>query len=123
MLYNPEWKQPVSKTAQNLLDAADLIRKHGLTKHIRYDGRGYCIHGAVAMVVHGGVYDGNAQIEMRSVVTYMNSMGIDPLAGDRTYYASSDEEQYNWIAAPWNNQPERTAEEVIAVLEGAAHAV
>lgn len=120
MLYNPDWKQP----AQVMLDAADLIRKHGLAKHLRHNELGgYCIHGAVSMALHGEPYKGNAQPVMRSIVAYMKSMGLDPLAGDRSYAGSTDE-QINWIAAPWNNQPERTAEEVIAVLEGAAaHAV
>lgn len=122
MLYNPEWNTKNKKKI--MLEAATLIRQHGLAKNIRHDANGgYCIHGAISQAYHNEPYgsDESTKPIMRDIVAYMRSQGIDPLAGAK--WTRSDMETRNWTAGLWNNQSERTAEEVIAVLEGAAHAV
>lgn len=120
MLYDPKWennKLPDTKTA--LLKAAELIRYNGLAKGTRRDAKGgYCIHGAVSMAIYNDPghddYDmeiHGTRVVMSHIVNYMDSVGIDRLTS------------HSINAANWNNMPERTADEVIAVLEGAANAI
>jgi hypothetical protein len=110
MLYNPEW-QPKPDQAIVLLKAANLIREHGLAKHTRQDDQGrFCTYGAVATAADGSIH-GESKLmisTMRYLRSYMADIGIERDDGD---------------IARWNNEPKRTAKQVIAVLEGAANAV
>jgi hypothetical protein len=98
-------------SAQILLKAAHLIRRHGLAKYTQLDARGaMCIHGAISIAATGEKFR-NARPEVHAaeqyVYSYMRSIGIelpDECPG----------------IAGWNNKAERTAGEVIALLEGAA---
>jgi hypothetical protein len=107
MLYNPEW----SGRKDILNRAADLIETHGLTKRLRTNLRGFCIHGAVSQVVNKDAMLDSDETKgiMKHIVSYMNSVGINT--------------KQDWIAAQWNNEPERTKEEVVNVLRGAAEYV
>lgn len=110
MLYNKDWDKPV-KTKTVLLKAADLIREHGLAKHIRQDGNGaLCTYGAVAMAADGNISTDSVLMTstMRYLTKYMAYAGICTT---------------HRCVANWNNAPERTAKQVIAVLKGAANAV
>jgi hypothetical protein len=115
MLYDPKWD--VTPTTKDiLLKAADLIREYGLTKYHRGgNGEGFCIHGAISMAVTGEVYGGresDTRQYCRLVKKYAKSKGIDTF---NTYD--------NYGMADWNNRPERTKEDVIALLEDTANAL
>lgn len=108
------YQTPQSETTKILLRAADLIRENGLAKHTRQDEKGgYCIHGAVSMAIYSEpVTDSHkTQAVMTHIGDYMASKNID--------YRNSPHSPH-WVIAPWSNRPERTAEDVIGVLEGAA---
>lgn len=102
-------RTPLEEWRQQLLKAAELIRKHGWTQFTQLGRDGsLCLHGAISLAVHGvpgfGADQCNmmpalkAALERRGEYGYRNNTGL----------------------APWNNRPERTASDVISLLEDAA---
>ena len=107
MLYDPRHEQ---QTGVILLRAASNVRERGLAKHTQEDTLGrVCLHGAISIAAYGlpHVHGETGQQADRAVCRYLKSQGI--IVCDAG-------------AAHWNNADERTAEEVIAALEGAAMA-
>lgn len=94
-----------------LIEAADIVRKRGLCKGTLEDEDGrVCLRGALNAVYWGSPValligcNSNGRIFVDGqVLRYLRSRGFIPVT-----------------TAHWNNEPERTAEEVIDVLEGAA---
>jgi hypothetical protein len=107
MLYDP--KREVSTV---LLLAANEVRTRGLAKGEQMDAQGrVCLHGAIRLVCVGKVnIPGNdTAIEAdHRVCDYLREV-----CGVSDYIVGGG-------AAWWNNMPERTAEEVVGALEGAA---
>ena len=116
MFFDPQCKpEPIIEAPhqQILRKAADLIRTRGLAKHVQQNGFGaLCVHGALFKADLGMRFTGyNAKPDH----TPAGTLAFDAL---RTYLGINA----NWHCANWNNEPKRTAAEVIAALEGAADA-
>jgi hypothetical protein len=105
--------KPVEQWRCDLLKAAKVLRSLGHCKHILHrPGDGYCVMGALNMAQHNNHnYDGH---------------GVDSDASEKLFrhldLVPVESSQFPRAAAlvAWNNAPERTKEEVIAALEGAA---
>ncbi len=115
MLYDPKRDQKiryVEPWRNVLLDAAEIVRERGLAKYDLEDANGHvCIHGAIRLAAYGYV-DGHGRI---------GSKEIEPCQALCDYLRQTGAENVFGIgAANWNNEPNRTADEVIAALEGAA---
>lgn len=108
MLYDP--KREVSTV---LRLAAAEVRTRGLAKgeQLSADGR-VCIHGAIRMA-----YDGTINCVTSAIV---QEADIRVCAYLTEVCGVADKIVQGGGAAWWNNMPERTADEVIGVLEGAA---
>lgn len=112
MLYDPKWEieMPVMEEWRLiLLKAADLIRKHGLAKHTQFSNSGsMCIHGAISIAAKGVPYQGDRVIcdAEDKVIYHLISLGKLP--------------KHCSGAGPWNNELNRTASEVIEMLETVA---
>ena len=112
--------QPKNENAILLLKAADLIRTRGLAKHIREDDEGrMCIHGALAMATTG-CSDWNGETrppihEFTLCKIIYDHMIENKIGGDAHLSENG--------LANWNNKADRTADEVISVLEGTAATV
>lgn len=112
MLYDPKWEitvAPVETWRATLLKAADLIRERGLAKYTQQDkNRSVCIQGAISIALSGRVHCDNAEYcEATKILgRYLVARGERGASEKGNAY--------------WNNTPERTADEVIAALEGAA---
>lgn len=114
MLYDPKWEvqiaAPVDDWRLILLKAADLVRERGLAKGRQQDSEGrVCLHGAICIAATGQPHTyADAACEAGDrVVGYLVDQGVTYLRGCAG-------------AAGWNNKPERTADEVIAILETVA---
>lgn len=113
MLYNKQWEKSFPNQAYFILHkAAYLIRKRGLAKGIQEASNGsVCVHGAISIAATGKPYKEcsiatcNAE---QYVYNYLISKGV-----------SADYINPQGLAG-WNNCFERTADEVIEALEGAA---
>lgn len=95
-----------------LRNAATLIRTHGLAKDVRTDADGaLCVHGAIAMAATRD-RDPNGD----------NSLTCDAAGRLGRYLRTTIHKDLitGNGCAPWNNRPERTADDVIAALEAAA---
>ena len=95
------------KDAAILRKAANLIRIHGHTKaDLGSPERGFCVHGAINYALRKDVigHDGGLGVILAN---YLISQGIR-------------EGVTPGVAVLWNNKEERTKEEVIEALEGAA---
>ncbi len=115
MLYNPKWEEKinVAPTWRSVLfRAAEIVRERGLAKNHLRDGLGrVCVHGAIQVVIDGNTYPdhrmGPLEIEScQALCNYLQQTGAEGIVA--------------YGAAHWNNEPSRTADEVIAALEGAA---
>jgi hypothetical protein len=114
MLYDPKWETtvtPVEAWRAALLKAADLIRQRGLAKRSRQTSEGsLCLHGAILMAKYDNPWadDFGHCDAVRAVYHYLRSTGVSEnmINPDGLAY--------------WNNEPERTAEDVIKALEAAA---
>ncbi len=115
MLYNRKWEKkinvaPTWRTV--LLRAADIVRERGLAKwHLEDDLGRVCVHGAILIATSGDPYGdsqpGSLEVEAcQALCSYLQQSGAEKI--------------YGYGAAEWNNEPDRTADEVIAALEGAA---
>lgn len=101
MLARHELEYELDKTSLNLLAAADKLDKEGHAKGLRQTSRGYCALGAIGAVI----YD-NPWIDLYDDATVLRLAAHLP---QPTYDGWSIEHK----VAQWNNEPERTAEEVI----------
>lgn len=91
--------------------AADYVRTHGLARRVFElpDGR-VCTVGALAK--GAGVH----YTEMVYDVAYDAEPIVGPVAEILGYWSTEDSSKIGWIAK-WSDAPERTAEEVAALLE------
>jgi hypothetical protein len=88
-------------TSQLLTDAADIIARYGHTKHVLHDMRGYCALGALELAAE------HNRLRLR-----------DPRALVEARFALAD-----YVHGPvpkWNDEPSRTAAEVVATLRACA---
>lgn len=108
MLYNPEWKAPITEVGPReiLLEAANLLRKKGWCQWTLEDDQG-------RMCALGAILKANRNLSVHQVQKSLYLLGK---------FLPPDKRGYGPIV-PWNNAPGRTKEEVIAAMEGAAHAV
>lgn len=116
MYYKPTCKpvevpaivKPLEPWRQLLLDTAHYIREHGWTQYQAHDGRGaVCLTGALLATI-----DSAATLGMRGSLFISASNAIQAeivLRGGPDYSLPR-----------WNDQPGRTVEEVLDVLEAAA---
>jgi len=99
-----------------LLDAADYIEKHGLAKNVRQDKTGaVCVHGAISMICNertSFLWPLRHELEERACKALANYL----LANGVNSRLIVDGNGCGW----WNNQSERTKEEVMNALRGAA---
>lgn len=126
MLYDKRWDKKTAPTEPwrgLLLDAANLLRERGLAKGTQLSEKGeVCLHGAIRFARWG----------VPSYEEYMSGnlcgQHTDPTIC-RAENAVRDHLRRNGVpaslatnngCATWNNQHQRTKDEVIAALEGAA---
>ena len=119
--HNTQTEAPVrySAEAKLLLDAAQIIRKHGLAKGTRFDDQGrVCVLGALSKAEVGNPWgspwfrDGHHSIA-----------AVKALADTLPPIPNSEWDTTHGKCAVWNNAPERTADEVINALESCARAI
>jgi hypothetical protein len=89
----------------DLLKAARLIRENGLQKYHLEGPDGYCILGAITAVL--------STSDDYKAATKAAIKQVKMCFGNRSHWSTS-------ILALWNDRPERTAQEVIDLLERAA---
>jgi hypothetical protein len=94
----------------DLLKAAGLIREYGLQKHHLEGPDGYCILGAISAIT----FDDYKAVVSR-VATHLRADQLEKIA-------QGNENNYYLSISQWNDKPERTAQEVIDLLERAAGA-
>lgn len=105
----------MNETQRILFEAADLIRARGLAKYARVAENGSCcIHGAIS-IAETGDPDTGATWRSSAAVTAVRE-AINALG----YVNPYNKLPYKTGVAPWNNEKERTRDEVITVLEYAA---
>ena len=116
MLYDPRWEEkivtmPLEGWQIVLLKAADIVRRRGLAKYTQRAGDGsVCVQGAISVAVTGQVYCSSRNEKYCEATRRLGQYLI----------AKGEEGADETGNAYWNNAPERTAEEVIAALEGCA---
>lgn len=103
---------PENEIAKTLLEASELIKTCGHMKHnFGSKNEGFCIHGAIGVAL---MIKKCTHVEVvKALAEYMYKkhkicIPVGPV----------DKDVHNFVA--WNDQPERTKEEVITALEGAA---
>lgn len=85
--------KPIPRKAQLCFKAADLIRKHGHVKEALGSPKdGFCLLGAMYWAEHESM-------------------------GETSSIYGAVAPKVGWYIPAWNNAPERTQEEVIALLE------
>lgn len=121
---NPQEFEQTEKTVTKTDDevvrvlrgAAQLIREFGLAKRTQEDHQGrVCFHGAISKAATGSsrACDRPLAAEAQAVAgEYLKRLGAKGIRDTSV--------AYKYICVDWNNAPERTAEEVISALEGAA---
>lgn len=103
-------EEPLEEWRQTLLDAANIIRARGLAKWQQEDCEGrVCVMGALSIVAYGSTGGSGPQPATKMLNQYLRERGVTCV-------------QEGYGCAPWNNEPERTASEVIAALESCARA-
>lgn len=109
-----EPNKPLSQERQDLWDAAQLIRKHGLAKGIArdIDGR-MCWGGAIAVAAGSDAFRWYSERFTAAVRHFNQTYPELRQYAPREYMGLCH-------AAWWNNNPKTTAEEVISKLEYAA---
>jgi hypothetical protein len=109
-----------AETAAILDEAANVIRRNGLQKGSMYAPSGLkpasqcpvCTYGALAIAVCGTpLLDTNRELRQ-----------LKAAADALTSFLGFDTAFTEWAVPDWNDKPDRTAEQVIAALEGAARA-
>jgi hypothetical protein len=112
MLFDPKWNEPKSNELwrQNLLLAAGIVRRRGLAKWEQEDRTGrVCVHGAISIAITGETHnDRLCCAETRALYRYLLSKGVS-----KRIISEGG-------CALWNNAEERTVDDVIEALEGAA---
>lgn len=106
MLYNKNWNRNQKPAARLLLEAADLIERHGHTKNQLYDDKGsLCFLGALYGAKGNDSLDADARAAASAVRTVV---GLIPEGLDIN------------VVVLWNNAPERTGAEVVDAMRRAA---
>ncbi len=105
MLYDKKWDKEVKvvdEVGQAMLNAADYIDKHGHCKHTPKNSQGeVCLMGAL-------LHSSNLEFEIwRQTIGLPACLRLKKILGMEP--------------ANWNDMPERTAEEVTAMLRHAAY--
>ena len=129
MLNNPNWTPPEVKVEvwqQLLLDAATILRTNNwcqreLCRPISYfsgdGGYAYCMLGALQMAAEGVCLGNAPRVEEFST----RQMGMDYWKAHEAIRKQIGLSIFTSLWE-WNDSPNRMKEEVIAALEGAAHA-
>jgi hypothetical protein len=102
-------------TARDFRAAADRIRTGGLIKGAYHDGQGYCTVGALT-------YDGLSYSRYHQELTLLGQLiGVqfEPCPCGEPSCLVADGRSPHSVVTNWNDDPERTVEEVIALLERA----
>jgi hypothetical protein len=109
MLYNKDWDYKLNPVADVLMKAADLLEKHGHIKHLRGDLKsGMCFLGAIEAA------QGRSKSWVDTPLTYEASRVVVKALN---LTAGHDDRV---VMANWNNEPKRTAQEVIDAMRLAA---
>lgn len=90
----------MDKTGKILIKAAELVAERGLAKGLRISNGSLCAYGAIAMAVNGAAYCDSGCAKAQDRMSNMLRL-------------------YDFSV--WNNEPERTKEEVIDALVAAAY--
>lgn len=94
-----------------LLDAADLIEERGHAKFTIEDAEGrMCVWGAIMASMKVSAFSPASYEPMYRLRDFLVTSGQMDAGNGRSWDGP----------VPWNNAPERTQEEVIAALRGAA---
>ena len=118
MLYNKNWdRSGTNPVSEALLQAADLIEKHGLAKLSLVESYGsMCFVGALSMATTGSpmpalapAYGGLIMTASKAVAEVLN--------------IPRGEHSVSLDLVNWNNAAERTAQEVIAAMRLAAQSI
>jgi len=106
-VFSPVFSDPSRKL---LWDSAQYMRKHGHVKHMLVGPEGQvCVNGALMMVIGTT----NSDLIHNAIQTLVNYLSISSCTtGAHKLIETSH--------VSWNNAPERTENEVIEALEGAA---
>ncbi len=105
------------KTCEVLREAADLIETHGHVKRAYTDNvnGGYCAVGAIKVVVMGDVHTALIPDNDDQLITFHNTFNVvDEYLRDKVCTSASR-------IAVWNDEDERTPEEVIDLLRTIAN--
>lgn len=109
MLYNKDW-EPTNPIADVLLKAADLLEKHGHTKHIRRDSLGQmCFLGALEAAQCQNTFYPDTKLTYQAAAAVATTvLGMVPSDDMRAFVAH------------WNNADVRTGQEVIDAMRHTA---
>jgi hypothetical protein len=108
-------RHELDETSLKILSAADYIEKHGHTKFKRKDDEGrVCALGAFDWTNDGNKDPAIARIAAHIPHSPWDGYNSPPLP-------NGEYESPSHKLAQWNNQPERTAEEVIAKFREVAY--
>jgi hypothetical protein len=114
MLYDPKWEvfapaKPLDLWRSLLLEAAKIMDERGKCERVYRDCRGrVCVRGALHIALDGHPDDvcrpGPQEALKRAEFALCATLGVSNI----------------WDAATWNNDRNRTKDEVVAVLRKAA---
>lgn len=111
-----------SPVASLLMKAADIIEKRGHAKYRRYDfdgNGGYCFLGALGKAE--GDVNCNTDLMREACKLVAKSVSTIPELEFTWDYGTGDEAAAILIATVnWNNEPDRTKEEVVNAMRAAA---
>lgn len=94
------------------LRAAKLLKERGHIKYLSSDRRGrMCLGGAIAMAQNGNPDNWIGVTLLSPVADFLIEHGDTFKPGARRIHDAG------WIISTWNNDPTRTSDEVIALLE------
>lgn len=116
MLYDPKWEVTAPTKRRRpwqkmLLEAANIVERRGLAKGRQEDDDGHvCVQGAISIAATGAtVNNGDAYcLATKMLSRYLRATGVEERLAPETG------------CAYWNNQPERTQEDVVGALRAAA---
>lgn len=115
MLQKPDWD--LNEVGKTLWAAANYMEEHGHVKGVLRDEQGrVCLLGAINMVVFGkeSMHSRAAYDDPNITVRCKASRAVKDLLRDKLGT------EYIYGEVYWNNQPERTKDEVVQVLRDAA---
>jgi hypothetical protein len=114
MLYNKNWDYKLNPVADVLMKGADLLEKHGHTKHVRVGPDG-------TMCFLGALNAAQGETSMMGPDTPLTKLASEATAKVLGLEHRHDGvEDYRHAVANWNNAPERTGRQVINAMRKAA---